>query len=192
MSRIALILLLGLASLSAARAQDPDGPTLLAANPSVSGPYQGTVLLALPTGNGRHLGLILNRPTALRASALFPELASGARLTAPLFFGGPYLPGSLFALVRSPYPPTEDAVEVLPELYLAQGREDVAQVAGRLPARARFFVGVVVWQRGELRSELDAGAWLVSDPDVELWTNGSVDTLWQRLLERVQTMLAAR
>jgi len=191
MRRLALIFLLGLASLSVL-AQDPDGPTLLAANPRVSGPYQGTVLLALPSGNGRHLGLILNRPTALRASAMFPELASGAKLAAPLFFGGPYLPGSLFALVRCPHPPTEDSVEVLAGLYLAQGRDEVAQVAGRLPARARFFVGVVVWQRGELQSELDAGDWLVADADVELWTNGSVDTLWQRLLERVQTMLAAR
>jgi putative AlgH/UPF0301 family transcriptional regulator len=192
MRRIAMIVLLGLASLSPARAQDLDRPMLLVADPRVSGPYQGTVVLALPTANGLHLGLTLNRPTALRASAMFPGLAMGAGLAAPLFLGGPDQSGSLFALVRYPYPPTEDAVEVLPGLYLVQGRDDVAQVASRVPARARFFVGAVVWQRGALGSELDAGAWLVSEPDTELGTNGSVDTLWQRMLERVRTMLAAR
>jgi putative AlgH/UPF0301 family transcriptional regulator len=99
---------------------------------------------------------------------------------------------TVFALVRSPIAPTEDSVQVLPGLYMAHGREEAARVANRLPQRSRFYVGLVVWERGELQSELDAGAWVVAEPDVEIVIGGSADTLWQRVLERVQSMVALR
>jgi putative transcriptional regulator len=181
---------LGLASLSPAFAQRVGAPVLLAADPGLSGPYEGTVLLALPSGKGTHLGFILNRPTATRVSAIFPEVPAATKVVSPVFFGGPFMREAVFALVRSPLPPTEDSVQVLPGLYVAQGRDEAARVAERVPARSRFYAGLVVWERGELQSELDSGAWIVAEPDVEIVIGGSADTLWQRVLERVQSLVA--
>lgn len=193
MKRFARILVLALVlGLSPALAQEASAPALLAADPSLSGPYEGTVLLALPSGNGTHLGFILNRPTATRASAIFPEVPAATKVVSPVFFGGPFMRGTVFALVRSPLPPTEGSAQVLPGIYMAHGRDEAAQVADRVPQRSRFYVGLVIWERGELQSELDAGAWIVAEPDVEIVTNGSTDTLWQRVLERVQSMVALR
>jgi putative AlgH/UPF0301 family transcriptional regulator len=99
---------------------------------------------------------------------------------------------TVFALTRSPHPPTEDSVQVLPGLFVAHGHEEAARVAGRVPARSRFYAGVVVWERGALRSELESGAWVIAEPDVDIVIGGSADTLWQRVLERVQTLVALR
>jgi putative transcriptional regulator len=190
---LVLVAQLGLASPSPSFAQHEVGAAaLLAADPGLSGPYEGTVLLALPSGNGTHLGFILNRPTATRASAIFPEVPAARKVVSPVFFGGPFMRETVFALVRSPLPPTEDSVQVLPGLYMAHGREEAARVADRVPHRSRFYVGVVVWERGELQSELDARTWVVAEPDVEIVIGGSTDTLWQRVLERVQSMVALR
>lgn len=193
MKRFARILVLALAlGLAPALAQEAGAPALLAADPDLSGPYEGTVLLALPSGNGTHFGFILNRPTATRASAILPEVPAASKVVSPVFFGGPFMRDTVFALVRSPIPPTEDSVQVLPGLFMAHGREEAARVAERVPQRSRFYVGVVVWERGALQSELDAGAWVVAEPDVEIVIGGSADTLWQRVLERVQSLVALR
>lgn len=188
----ALLAALALAISSPALAQAPDAPVLLAADPSLSGPYQGTVLFVLPSGKGTHFGFILNRPTATRVAEVLAEVPAAAEVVSPVFFGGPFMRGTLFALARSPHPPAEDAIEVLPGVHLAHGREAAARVAGHFPARARFYAGVVIWESGELGSELASQHWMVAEPDVDLVIGGSADTLWQRVLERLQTMVARR
>jgi putative transcriptional regulator len=194
MNRFARILVLALALASApgAHAQRTDAPALLAADPSISGPYAGTVLFVVPAENGSHLGFVLNRPTATPVAEMLAEVPEADKVVSPVYFGGPFQRATVSALVLSPLRPTEDAVRVLPDLYLVRGREEAELVAGRVPSRARFFVGQVRWARGELQAELASRAWIVAEPDVELVINGSADTLWQRVLERVQTMVALR
>jgi putative transcriptional regulator len=187
--KLVVALALILAVLAPARAQ---APALLAADPGLSGPYAGAVLLALPSGNGTHLGFMLNRPTATRVPAILPGVPGASKVVSPVFFGGPFLRESVSARVLSPVPPTEDAIEVLPDLFVVHGRDGAARVADRLPSRARFYVGLVVWQQGELQAELAAGTWIPAQPDVELVIGGSPDTLWERVLQRVQTMVALR
>ncbi|HET7362247.1 MAG TPA: YqgE/AlgH family protein [Burkholderiales bacterium] len=50
---------------------------------------------------------------------------------------------------------------------------------------ARFIAGVVTWQPGVLENEIDKGAWLVLEPDIELLM-GEPDGLWERLMRRWQ------
>lgn len=188
----ALIVALALALPGPALAQAPAAPVLLAADPALSGPYEGTVLLVVPSGTDTHFGFILNRPTTTQVAEVLPEVPSAARVDLPVFFGGPFLRDTLFALARSPHPPAEDTLEVLPGVYMAHGREAAARVAAHAPARARFYAGVVIWQRGELEAELASRHWVIAEPDVELIVGGSADTLWQRVLERLQTMVALR
>jgi putative transcriptional regulator len=180
------------ASPVAARETGVNEAVLLAAAPALNGPFARTVVLALPTGGGTHIGFILNRPSNLKVSAVFPEVPSAKEVASPLFVGGPQLSEMVVALTLSPHAPTEDAVEVLPGLYMAFGHEEAARAAARFPNRSRFYAGLVAWESGELQAELDAGAWQVLEPDVDIVTGGSPDTLWQRVLERTRTMLARR
>lgn len=187
-----LVATLALAVAGSALARAPDAPVLLAADPALSGPYQGTVLFVVPSGKGTHFGFILNRPTATRVAQVLPEVPAAARVASPVFFGGPFMRDTLFALARAQHAPVEDAIEVLPGIHLAHGRDAAARVAEHLSTRARFYAGVVIWERGELDAELVAGHWVIAEPDVELVIGGSADTLWQRVLERLQTMVALR
>lgn len=167
-------------------------PMLLAAAPGLAGPYERTVLLALPSGNGTHIGFILNRPTTVSVAAVLPEVAAAEQVATPVFVGGPHLSRTLIALTLSPQSPTEDSVEVLPGLHMAFGNEEAARVAARFAKRTRFFAGLVAWEGGELRAELRAGAWHALEPDIDIVIGGSADTLWQRILERMHTLVALR
>lgn len=187
-----LLAALALAVAGPALAQAPDAPALLAAEPGLSGPYEGTVLFVVPSGKDTHFGFILNRPTATRAPQALPEVSAAAAVVSPVYYGGPFMRDTLFALSRSPYPPTEGAIEVVPGIYLVHGRDEAAQAVERVPTRLRLYAGVVIWDRDQLRAELEAGHWIVAEPDVELVTGGSADTLWQRVLDRLQTMVALR
>ena len=184
--------LLAVGSPALAREPAISAPVLLAASPALSGQYARTVLLALPTGRGTHIGFILNRPTEVHVAAVFPEVPQAKQIASPVFLGGPHLSQTIIALTLSPLRPTEEAVEVLPDLFLAFGKGEAAHVASRFPARSRFFAGLVAWEDGELQAELRAGAWQVLEPDAELVIGGSADTLWERALERTRRLIAMR
>jgi putative transcriptional regulator len=173
-----------------ARAADTSAPALLVAAPGLAGPYAQTVVLALPSGAGTHIGFVLNRPTPISLAELLPDHPPARQVTAPVFLGGPELADTLFVLVRSPLPPGEGSLKVLPGLFLAFQQSDVDQVIARFPGRARFFAGLVAWDRGELEAESGQGAWHLLDPDIELVLEGSADTLWSRLMARVQSVVA--
>lgn len=189
-----MLLLSGLIGLATAQAREPapHTPVLLAAAPALGGVYARTVVLALPTGQGTHIGLILNRPSRVHIAAMFPDAAEAKQLTAPIYVGGPHLRDTIVALTRSPLRPSEDAVEILPDLYLSFGNAESALVAARFAARSRFYAGLVAWESGELQAELRAGVWHALEPDAELVIGGSADTLWERALERTRTLIAMR
>jgi putative AlgH/UPF0301 family transcriptional regulator len=63
------------------------------------------VLIAVPLRDGSHIGFILNRPTPVTPGTLFPEHAPSRKIVAPVYFGGPVLVESLFAVARRAYCP---------------------------------------------------------------------------------------
>jgi putative transcriptional regulator len=164
-----------------ARAADLDSPKLIVASPKVQGPYARTVLISVPTVDDMHIGFILNRPTNVELAALLPDYAPAKQVTAPVFIGGPDLVDALFAIVPSAHAPADYSIELSPGLFISFRDKDLVRIIERFPGDARFFVGVVAWEPGELEAQVAAGAWLVVQPSVELVFDGSVGTLWERL-----------
>lgn len=176
------ILLAAFAVFVSARAvAEVSQPALLVASSRMGGEYARTVLFALPARDG-YAGFVLNRPTTVR----IPELRS------PVFAGGPQYADTLFAFVRTPSAPAEKALQVLPGLYLAFRESDVELVLERFAPRTRVFAGMVSWEAGALEHEVAEGLWHVLDADIDLVLEGSIDTLWGRLIGRAESMTAQR
>src|SRR3989454_9429181 len=108
-----------------ARAQDLAKPVVLVASPDLAGPYSHTALIVVPMGD-RHIGFILNRATESRLATLFPEHSPSAKVTDPLFYGGPEAAGALFALLRrGPGPPS---IPPLPHPLPTPNGRDIANI----------------------------------------------------------------
>ncbi len=166
----------------AARAEELEKPLLLVASPALQGPYSRTALLVFPM-RGQHAGFILNRSTDVKLASVFPEHAPSAKVADPIFFGGPEMMDSLFALVRNN--PGEGAVQVLGDLYVTAEAATVDRIIETTPNDARYFAGFVGWRPGELAKEIEAGYWYVQDFDQAQAFRDDTGKMWEDLVERL-------
>lgn len=164
-----------------------DEPMILVATPALRDQlYGASVLIVTPIGNGQHIGFILNRPTPLRLGQMFPDHAPSKKVTEPIFLGGPENQESLFALVLRQGRAGGGKLKVAADLYLEMERDRVDGVIENEHSKARFFAGLVVWQRGELRSEIRNDFWFVQDADPELVLRKSTAGMWEELVKRIR------
>jgi putative transcriptional regulator len=182
MKKTLLAYLLILFAAFAARAEELEKPLLLVASPALQGPYSRTALLVFPM-RGQHAGFILNRSTDVKLASVFPEHAPSAKVADPIFFGGPEMMDSLFALVRNN--PGEGAVQVLGDLYVTAEAATVDRIIETTPNDARYFAGFVGWRPGELAKEIEAGYWYVQDFDPAQAFRDDTGKMWEDLVERL-------
>jgi putative transcriptional regulator len=178
------VLLLGWSALL--RAADLASPMILVADPQLGdGIFSRTVLVVTPLGGDQHLGFIVNRPTTIALGKLFPDDAPSQKVLDPVYLGGPVDAQVIFALVRRTENPGGSALQMLPGLFAAFDAPTVDRIIQSDPAHARFFAGLVVWRAGELRSEIEQGAWYTMAPDADLAMR-TPQGLWEELVERAQ------
>jgi putative transcriptional regulator len=163
-------------------AQELERPLLLVAAPELQGLYSRTALLVVPAAGGQHLGFIINRATDVKMATLFPDHAPSAKVADPVYFGGPEMVESIFAIVRRD--PGVPALHLFGDLFVTGNGAAVDSIIERTPNDARYLAGFVGWQPGELAKELEAGFWYVTEPDAKLlWQNP--EGMWEDLVKRV-------
>lgn len=192
MRRFSAVLLLVLTPWLLARAQDGDFTALtLVASPRLVDPdYRGAVLLAVPIDNNRHVGVIVNRPTARSLASLFPEHGPSKLVRDPVYYGGPMLRQAIFAVVRTDQTPGAGSIRMMKELFLATQGAVVDHIIEESPNAARYYVGYVAWRPGELRVEIDRGLWYVLDADPDLAFRKDPARLWEELFRRARATTA--
>ena len=191
---LAAVLLAVVAATAWAQGQTPstDGAVFLVAAPALRDPeYRQTVLIASPTANGGHVGVIINRPTRRSLSSLFPEHEPSKKVVEPVFFGGPFSTTALVAVVRGDASPGQGSLLMMSNLYLAINVNTIDKIIEERPTDARFYVGYVGWRPGELRREIDRGLWHVLNPDVNTIFRKDTDTLWEEMLRMSRQISAS-
>jgi putative transcriptional regulator len=183
MKKLFALFLLGFAACAAnAQQQNLDKPLLLVASPALQGPYARTALLVFPM-KGQHAGFILNRSTDVKMASVFPDHPPSAKVADPIYFGGPEMVDSLFAVVNRK--PSDASVQIFGDLFLTADAETVDRIIEQTPNDARYFAGFVGWQAGELAKELEGGYWYVADPDSALVFTKETGTMWEELVKRL-------
>ncbi len=162
-------------------------PMLLVAKRSFEDPvYGSTIVLARPVEGGGHVGFIVNKPTKLNLSELFPEHEASKKVADPLFLGGTVDMNLVFALVEEHGSRKDGSIRIAPDLFLAYETKAVDRIIESESDHARFFLGLVVWRPGQLDDELDRGLWYVDQPEAKLVLRRKTDGLWEELLLRLE------
>lgn len=193
-ARLAALAALALATLvpAIACAADTDRAVLLVAHPDMTDPvWSQTVLLAAPAPSGFHVGVIVNRPTDRSLASLFPGHAPSRKVVDPIHFGGPISANAVVALVKAAASPGGNTLQLSDGLYLALDGATVDRVIESTPDNARFYVGFVVWQPGELEQEIRSGYWNVRDADNAIVFAKDTGTLWRQLRRAGRTFSAS-
>ena len=122
--------------------------------------FAGSVVLVMNNLGPAPVGVIINRPTKLSVTELFPELKRLAQLPDKVYFGGPVQFGSVWFLFRAATAPAR-AVRACDDVYLSASRELLLRLLDRpKPMEGlRIFVGHSGWGPGQLEGEISHGAW---------------------------------
>lgn len=163
--------------------EDADSIVLVAKRELRDRLYGATILLAKAVGGDRHVGFILNKPTPNTLGKLFPSHAPSQKVTDPVYLGGPFRPEVIFAIVNRRESPGGKSMQIAPGVYLAVETQVVDRIIEAEPQQARFFSGMVVWQPGELHTEIKRGLWYLHDVRAELLLR-KADGLWEELVVR--------
>ena len=171
--------------LPAAAADLSEGVLLVAKRQLRDRMYGATILVARPIGNDQHIGFIVNRPSKVTLGQLFPGHAPSRKVPDPVFVGGPINPESIFALVHTRKHPGGRSVRLMPGMFAVFDGKIVDEVIENEAERARFVAGLVGWRAGELRDEIQRGAWHVLSPDPTLVLR-KPEGLWEELVRRAE------
>jgi len=141
--------------------------------------FKDSVVLVMNNLGSAPAGLIINRPTKLEVSHLFPDLERLAHVHDKLYFGGPVNLGSVWFLFRADQP-REHAIQVFAGVYLSADRE----LLGRLLDRdkpmdgLRIYVGHSGWAPGQLEAEIARGDWTLAPAEADTVFNGKTEHTW--------------
>jgi len=171
------------AAATAAQPVDLSESMILVAKPELVDPLFGsTILVVVPVGGDQHAGFIVNRPTDVTLGQLFPEDGPSRKVVDPIYLGGPLSSQVIFALVERKESPGGRSFELMPGLYAAVDEETVDRIIRTESDHARFVAGLVVWRHGELRAEIERGAWYVLPANPHLALRKPSQGLWEELV----------
>ena len=165
----ALLLLLGTSWPTSAGDAKPLTAIFLIAKGDLRDPnFADSVVLVMNNLGPAPVGLVVNRPTEIPVSKVFPGLKRLGQLHDKVYFGGPVDIESVWFLFRAPKPP-EHAVQACAGIYLSSSRDLLQQLLAREKPMdgLRIFIGHSGWAPGQLEAEIARGAWTLqrAEPD---------------------------
>ena len=170
-------------------ASAPTKGRLLLATPPLEDPnFDRTVIYVLEHHDEGALGLVLNRPSPEELGDALSAWAAMQSDPSLVFVGGPVEPDALIAIARMREPTTaevdpEHLAPLSGDLASADLAADPDEVIPSISA-LRVFRGYAGWGPGQLEGEIEAGAWLVLDPDPSDVFTDEPDDLWRTVLRR--------
>jgi putative transcriptional regulator len=164
---------------------------LLVATPLLDDPNfrRGVVLVVEHDPGEGTLGVVLNRPTEVPVDRVLPPWATLVTGPSVMFQGGPVALDSALALAR--VPGSDDplgwrALNGLPAVSRL-GLVDLdapPEVLAAEVTELRVFAGYAGWGAGQLRSEIEEGAWFVLPGEPHDVFIDDPEQLWRKVLRR--------
>jgi putative transcriptional regulator len=176
----ALLLIVGASRPTSADDAKPLTAIFVVARAELPDPnFADSVVLVMNSLGSAPVGIIINRPTQLTVSELFPELKRLAHLREKVYFGGPVDFGSVWFLFRAAKPP-EHAIKALDGVYVSASRDLLLQLLGRAKPMdgLRIYTGHSGWAPGQLESEIARGDWSLERADSDAIFDGKPEHPW--------------
>jgi putative transcriptional regulator len=135
------------------------------------------------------MGLVINTPAD---HITFPELLEQLEIDVPphcadvpIFTGGPVEPNRGFVLHSADY--VQESTLVVSELVALSATVDIlaAIAEGEGPKNSLLALGYAGWGAGQLEAELQANAWLHTDPDPDIIFGPDPEIKWPLAMARL-------
>ena len=158
----------------------PLSAILIIARDNLSDPdFANSIVLVMNNLGPGPVGIIINRPTPVAVSHLFPGLKQLAQVSDKVYFGGPVDTESVWFLFHAATPP-EHAIEACDGVYLSADRQLLLQLLGRNKPmeNLRIFLGHAGWMPGQLEAEIERHDWTSKRAEMEAIFSGKSEHSW--------------
>ncbi len=147
--------------------------------------FVGAVIFLVDYGPHGVMGLVINRPTKVRLSTVFPGVEGLEKRPDTFYYGGPVRPDQIFVLIRSWSRP-EDSHHVYNDIFISSSKELLARMIkkGETAKSFHVFAGYSGWGPGQLEREVALGSWHVLPADAETIFEKEPSEVWHELIRR--------
>ncbi|MCI0616434.1 YqgE/AlgH family protein [bacterium] len=192
---IALITLFASAIFISAESEfaTPAAGKLLVADKTMLDPrFIQTVILLFRYSKDGAAGLILNHPTNVNVSKIFPEIPGLHSKNEFLHFGGPVAADTVFLLVQGK-DPGDKAERVFQNVFISADKSVMQEELGHIKGQEKLHVyhGYAGWGAGQLDMEIAGGHWHVLPADTKAIFYSDPEKVWQEYLERSDVLQAS-
>jgi putative transcriptional regulator len=148
--------------------------------------FRETVVLLIEYGLDGAMGLVINRPSAVKLATVFPDIEELKQRKDTIYVGGPVAVNQMLLLIRSSKMP-EDATAVVPHVYISSSWKVLERLIKKTTKDEgfRLFAGYAGWAPSQLDFERTRGDWYVVKADAESIFSQNPSELWQELIRRV-------
>jgi putative transcriptional regulator len=153
--------------------------------------FAKSVVLLIDYDQDGAMGVVINRPTNVRLSSVFPEFDELRERPDTVFVGGPVAKNQVLLLIRSGSP-IEESHHVVEDMYVSASRKVFQHVFDRMGPIERFrvYAGYAGWGPGQLDREVSNGDWLVLQADTLTVFDKEPSEVWPDLIGRTPELWA--
>jgi putative transcriptional regulator len=148
--------------------------------------FSETVVLLIEYGLEGAMGLVINRPSAVKLATVFPDIKELKQRKDTLYLGGPVAVNQILMLIKSPKAP-EDATVIAPKVYISSSWEVLERMMKKKETKDecfRLFAGYAGWAPSQLDFERIRGDWHVLKADAEMVFSPNPSQIWPELIRR--------
>jgi putative transcriptional regulator len=160
---------------------------LLLATPPLEDPnFDRAVIFVLEHHEDGAIGLVLNRPSDEALEAPLDRWIDLQTAPSSVFTGGPVETNAMIGMATTKVVVDEPIEHITPNSGLIASADlsaDPAIIAAHINT-VRVFRGYAGWGSGQLNIEIDQGAWLVLDAEIEDVFSDRPEELWHTVLKR--------
>jgi putative transcriptional regulator len=148
--------------------------------------FAQSVIYLLRHGPQGTAGLIINRPSGLNLSDAVSDIEDMDLEPRPVFFGGPVEFNTVSMLIRNEQE-SRLVEHIADDVYLSGDRRVLDRLlTEKKPDNAlHFYLGHAGWQPGQLALEIKQGNWYVIAADPAVIFSAKPESIWKRLIEKL-------
>ena len=164
---------------------------LLIASPSIGDPrFDKSVVFMCAHEDDHAMGIVINRPMEkLRLPTLLDQLGIAKAKVAPdkpVLMGGPVEKDRGFILHTCDFMSEDGTLPIAAGIGLTATREALEVLTENdAPRHSLLALGYAGWEGGQLEDEIQANAWLVTEPDDDLLFDLNHKSKWEKALHKL-------
>ncbi len=166
------------------RANPGAGEFLVATRQLTDSVFSETVILLIEYGKDGAMGLIINRPTKVLVSKLFPEVKELKKRSDRAYIGGPVEMYKVFLLLNSSKNPPGRSLHIFDGVYISPDMRTLRKMASEQNSKFRIYAGYAGWTSGQLEAEISRGDWYILAADEKAIFDMPAQEVWPSLIDR--------